>query len=74
MIMLCTFLLVLLHHTTFKYLDWLLSVVLSEKKINSNDTEQLVQLAFFLGAAKYNFTFVPHFTRFHWPNNMHVKI
>ena len=23
---------------------------------------------FFLGAAEYNFTFVPHFTRFHWPS------
>ena len=25
-------------------------------------------LIFFLGTAEYNFTFVPHFTRFHWSN------
>ena len=30
--------------------------------------------SFFLGAAEYNFTFVPHFTRFHWSNNAHVKL
>ena len=28
----------------------------------------------FLDAAECNFTSVPHFTRFHWSNNMHVKI
>ena len=28
----------------------------------------------FLGAAKYNFTFVRCFIRFHWSNNVHVKI
>ena len=34
----------------------------------------LAILPFFLGTAEYNFTFVPHFTRFLWSNNAHVKI
>ena len=31
-------------------------------------------LVIILGAAEYNFSFVPHFTRFHWSNNAHVKL
>ena len=28
----------------------------------------------FLRVAEYDFSFVPHFTRFHWPNNSYVRI
>ena len=37
-------------------------------------TGRCFEALFILGAAEYNFTFVPYFTRFYWSNNAHVKI
>ena len=38
------------------------------------ERQTIIEENIFLGAAEYNFTFVPRLTRFHWSNNAHVKI
>ena len=35
---------------------------------------KFASLSFILGAAEFNFSFVPYFTRFHWSDNVYFKI